>query len=434
MAPFIRNEVSVKVLKLSSSPAVLSRVACACVAMTAAWSGVARAEEMPLYLTLSQSLQRDSNFSRTTQPQSERISVTAVTAGLDKSYGRQNYKASAQVAAQRYDHFGKLLNNDAKNFDGSVSSDVGANWRLSLGGNFSENLTAPQDNQLDNRVVRNIRRYRDGNVSVQYGNGGRWSVVTTVDSNRLTYSDDNYAFRNAQQHSTGARLVYNASDLLNFGVGPRWVSTRYPNRNDETVDDRNLDFSTNWQVSGLSNLSALLSLRNSESSLTTGRRTNAFTGALGWAYTPRGLMTYGVNLRRATDSDRFREAGQASFFGSTYNTLQNVAFDNVTTTLGLSAQYLATAKLNFTLSYYLIRYESSNVRDKAQLGNTQFSIAGSNNDYNSRYNSVSLAANYRPIQAVGLSCSVQRYKQTQDQFRPKYDGNSTECSASFTLD
>lgn len=416
---------------------VFPRAVLVAVAATVAGSPqLAQAQEKsPLFLTLSQTLRKDSNFTRTTRAERETISATALTAGVDESYGRQTYRGSAQLGLVKYSRFGDQLDNTTKDIDGSISSEFGANWVATLSGNYSENLTSPQDNVGANRVVRNIRRYRDTNLAVRYGTGGRWSLVGTVDRNRLNYSLASFQSQNAEQQSSGLRLVYNSSDLLSFGLGPRWVKTNYPvNRNNETIEDRNLDFTTNWQVSGLSTLNLLLSLRDSESSAVGSRRTNALTGALGWTYTPRGLLSYGVNLTRATSADRFTERGQLSTTAGAIGTVQNVTTDTINTTLSLSSQYRITGKVFAGAGYAFTRYESSRDRDRTTSSLVIFNDASSTSA-DSHQQTLSLSLSYLPIRAVGLRCGWQTYRQTADVFgRQKYDGHSTDCSASFTLD
>ncbi len=417
-----------------SNPTPLTRVASLVLLSAAPLAVQAQSDNLPLFLTFSHSIQRDSNFARTTDAVSETVNATGVAAGLNKAYGRQNYTLYGRLTANRYDRFGDQLNNDGKDVNAAFSTGIASNWQVSLTGQYNENLNSIQDNLASARLVRNIRKYRDGKLTVQYGNGGRWSLVGTADTNRLSYTE--IPTQNANQRSTGLRLVYNHTDLLNFGVGPRWVTTEYPKRTDEsTIKDRNLDFTTNWQVTGVSKLNALLSLRNSKASGVSGRSTDAFTGSLGWVYTPRGLVTYAVNLSRSTDSDRLQETQAFRVGSGTVNTLRNVASDNVTNTLFMSAQYQATAKVAVGATYELNRYEASRLRDPAALGSTGLVLAGSSTDSNSRRQAVGLSVQYAPIRAVAVSCSLQRYSQTPDNVgRIEFEGHSTGCSASFTLD
>ena len=415
----------------------------ACAALAAcsvlvATPSVGHAEDDPLSLTLSQNLRRDSNLLRSTNARSDTVSTTAVQGDFNKAYGRQVYRASARFARVRYDQFNQL-DNDAKNLNASVSSEFASNWLASLNASNTSSLNAPQDNPINNRLLRNIRHYRSVGGSVQYGNGGTWAIQGTFDNNRLNYSEDLFQFQNARQSSQGLRLIYNASDLLNFGVGPRWVRTRYPsNSTIGEAKDQNLDFTVNWRVTGLSSLNALLTRRESEQGLTGGRRVQAVTGSLGWGYTPRGRISYGLNLTRATNADRFQDVQAVRLSGSNVRALQNVALYTITTSLNLSASAPITGKISTGLSYGFTHYEQTNARDRSTtnnafvdqlLGNNASSTSSSSN-----LQSLSWSTNYAAYRWLGVNCSLQFYKQSADVNRPRYNGHAVDCGANFTLD
>ncbi len=385
------------------------------------------AEDTPLSLTLSQNLRHESNLSRSTKAQSDTVSTTAVQGSINKAYGRQTYSASARFARARYNQFSNL-DNDAKDVNLGMSSTFASNWSASLNGSTTSGINAPENNPVANRLLRNIRHYRDIGGSVQYGNGGTWAVVGTFDNNRLTYSESLSDYQNSEQSSQGARLVYNASDLLSFGLGPRWVHTRYP-QNPAAGDtkDTNLDFTVNWQVTGLSGLNLLLSQRQSEVGQS-GRRVNATTGSLGWGYTPRGRISYGVNLTRATSADRFQDA---SLSQGNFRALQSVAQDSVNTSLNLSASAPLTGKVSTSLSYGLTFYEQNNSNTLALNGVT---VSSPSSNSSSRLQSLGWNTNYAAYRWLGMNCSVQFYNQTADVSRPKYNGHSLGCGASLTLD
>lgn len=444
-------EVSVKSLStplnMPSNLQVLRLAAWAAMATCTAalLPSVAHAEDTPLSLSLSQNLRRDSNLLRSTNARSDTVSTTAVQGVFNKAYGRQVYRASARFARAHYDEFNQL-NNDAKDLSASVSSQFASNWLASLNASDATSMNAPQDNPATNRLLRNIRHYRNAGGSLQYGNGGTWAIQGTFDSNRLSYSEDLFQFQNSQQSSQGVRLIYNATDLLNFGFGPRWVRTKYPNNSSiGEAKDQNLDFTVNWQVTGLSNLNALLSRRESEQGLTGGRRIQAVTGSLGWGYTPRGRMSYGVNLSRATNADRFQEAqafSVSSLSGRTaLRSVQNVALDTITTTLSMSASAALTGKISTGLSYGLTRYEQNSARDRSvtTLVNTGqqvnlFNTNATSSNSNSRLQTLTWSTNYAMYRWLGMNCSLQFYKQTADVSRPRYNGHAVDCGASLTLD
>lgn len=427
---------------LSTFSNTVARRAAAGAAMAAcsvvvALPSVGCAESLPLSLTLSQNLRRDSNLLRTTEARSDTVSTTAVQGVFNKAYGRQTYRASARFARARYDRF-NLFDNDAKDLGASFSSEFASNWVTTLNANDSTNLNAPQDNPANNRLLRNVRRYRNVGGTVQYGNGGTWAVLGSFDTNRLSFSEDLFQFQNSRQTSQGLRLIYNATDLLSFGMGPRWVRTRYPNNAaiGETKD-QNLDFTVNWRVTGLSSLNALVSRRESEQGIT-GRSVNSVTGSLGWSYTPRGRIAYGVNLTRATSADRFQETQPLFILGNSLRTVQNVALDTITTSLNLSASAPITGKISTGVSYGLTRFEQNSARGRAVtnipvvddfLGNN-----ASSSSSNSQLQSLTWSTNYAAYRWLGVNCALQFYKQSAGVGRPRFDGHSVDCGASFTLD
>ena len=289
----------------ASAMTVAVALSCGWAWPTAAW---ADDEPLPLFLTTSLSFEHDSNFSRTPKASSETVRSLAVAAGLNKAHGRQNYMVYGQLTQNKYNRYGDLLDNDGKNVNAAFDTEIASNWKAGVGYRYNENLNAIQDNSssLNQRVVRNMRRYRDVNGELRYGVSGRFAVVGSLDQNSLTYSAQREL--DADQRSHGVRVQYNPSDLLSFGFGPRWVETDYLNRvRNRNVRDRNLDFTTNWRVSGVSLLTGRLTWGKTRIS-DVPEESDAFTGAVGWVYTPRGPLTYNVNWSRATDTDRLQES------------------------------------------------------------------------------------------------------------------------------
>jgi hypothetical protein len=415
------------------APTLPATVLAAVAAAAALAGGVAFADEddTPFSLTLSHSILRDSNFSRTTQAQAETVNSTGLRLGLDKAYGRQVYRAGAKITSNRYAHYGDLLNNQGKDFNGSITSGIASNWLVSANGLYSENLNQIQNNQTTARLTRNIRKYRDGGFSVQYGNGGTWALVGSYDANRTRYSETASQYQNADQHTTGFRAVYNSSDVLNFGLGERQVRTQYPNQSTGlVVKDSNFDVSANWQATGISNLGVVLTRRTSKYSNDPDTSVTGWTGSLDWSYTPRGLLSYGVSLSRTTGSDR------SKFGGFTVETLDNgvitvggylAAYNSVTNSLNLSSRMQATGKLSFSAAYSLSKYAVDS--NKAYFIGTV-----DNRSSHSVGHAARLSGNYAATRSINLGCGVSTYSQTRDLYRLRYAGRSVDCNASFTLD
>jgi len=421
------KEVTVKVFVNPRASAMTVAVALSCgwAWPTAAW---ADDEPLPLFLTTSLSFEHDSNFSRTPKASSETVRSLAVAAGLNKAHGRQNYMVYGQLTQNKYNRYGDLLDNDGKNVNAAFDTEIASNWKAGVGYRYNENLNAIQDNSssLNQRVVRNMRRYRDVNGELRYGVSGRFAVVGSLDQNSLTYSAQREL--DADQRSHGVRVQYNPSDLLSFGFGPRWVETDYLNRvRNRNVRDRNLDFTTNWRVSGVSLLTGRLTWGKTRIS-DVPEESDAFTGAVGWVYTPRGPLTYNVNWSRATDTDRLQESQYVIAGGQLFETLGSVVDDRITNTLSLGAKYKASAKVNLGTGYRYVRYDNSRVGSNSVLRTS------SNRSSDSSYRALTVDASYQPIRSVELGCNWQRYKQTPDLFRLEYKGHATSCSASFTID
>lgn len=384
-------------------------------------------EDLPLFLTLSQSVRQDSNFSRNAAQASETISTTSVGGGLNKAYGRQTYRLSGALGAVRYRNF-EYLRNDTKRLDGQFTSEFGRNVRLTLGGQYDQGLNPIQNNNNGElRVVRNIRTLTSRSASLLYGLGGRFTLVGSLENNKQTFSEALYRTLDLDQQVRGARVLYNVTDTFQWGVGLRRVVTEYPFRDNEEVRDNNVDFQVGWQTSGLSSFDAVLSRRNSEYALS-GRKLNSWLGSLNWEFTPRGLIVYRVGLSRSTGSDRFTQ--RQALLGQGYDA--NFDYNTITTGLNFSARYQPTAKIGVTAAYSYAKYDSN--RAATSRFNDGTVVDEGNVQRNSHFSEVSLAADYAAMRSLKLGCNVSRYEQTADFFRRAFTGHTYGCNANFTLD
>ncbi len=392
-------------------------------------ASAAHAEDSPFSLTASQSFKHDSNFSRNSLEQSENVSTTTLRGDLNKDYGRQNYRAGVAIGAQRYTHF-KELKNDNKDANLGFTSGIASNWVLSLGGAYSQNLNPIQNNNNGQaRVTRNIRTYNDQNIALQYGNGGRWAIVGQLDGNRVKYSDSRYFYQNANQTVQGLKAIYNSTDLLNFGLGLRLVNTRYPATNNEELSDRNIDFSVNSRISGLSSFYGMVSRRQGHYK-NADRNTSGWTGQAVWNYTPRGLVSYTASLSRSTGADRYQQG--VSSFADLLSGVQSydINYDTTTTSANLNASLKATGKITVNAGYTFTKYDLSRVQ--TPQGSQVFSDRA--NITNSHYRGMTLGVNYAVLRNLNLGCAYTDYKQTPDSERVAYQGNQVDCKVSYTLD
>ncbi len=405
-------------------------------------------EKLPFYLSASQTVLRDSNFSRTDKAQAETVSSTAALLGFSKAYGRQQFDLNTQYAINRYAHYKEALDNDSKQMNGSVSSQFLANWQLSLGGSYSQNLNPIKDNVNVERVVKNIRTYNSRNIALRYGLDSLWSVTLTGDANSVRYSRQAYRGFEADQQSASVRVNYYPTNTLVWGLAYRPVKTHYVNSSaDRTINDHNIDVSANWLVTGLSKVDATFTRRRTTYSDDNLASTRSWSGSLGWRYTPGGLFSYTLNASRYTGTDRVN----TQFSGFDVNEA-NARRDTVNLSTNFSASIAAafTAKTSMRLSHGLSknRYNYTSVAnfsgqaEQAQiLGiplsdflctfqgycNTQFEVR-------SIQHTTGLTLTYVPMRAVSTQCDLQVYSQTRDRYGIRYQGRSLGCSVTATLD
>ncbi len=379
----------------------------------------------PLSLTLAQSFSHDTNFSRTTTPQSETISQTDAILALDKPYGRQNYSGSARIGAARFEKNGDKLNSQNYDVSAGFSSEIASNWLVNLNASASENLNPNQNNPTGERVEKNVVSQRDGGLSIQYGVLGRWAMIGTASMSRLKYSLASQETLNREQGSQGLRLTYAPSDLLVFGLGGTHTQSDYKNLvisgAPEQITQNSIDLTANWQSTGSSRLNGRLSAVENSYRSRPDISLKTFTGRATWTYTPRGLMTYALTLARSTDSDPNR----AGFIDSS-GTLLDRSRDNVTTSAQGNVRWNFTQKVGFGAALGWYKYD---IKDAYSGSTTSINTTDS-----SHYTTFTLSGDYQYSRAINMGCSAQSYKQTQDYTRVAFDGAYYSCRASFTID
>ena len=402
-------------------------------------------DDTPLSLTLSQGFTRDSNFTKDdTNKVGDTISTTAAQVSLNKAYGRQNYQAGLKLSKQQHAHF-KDLNFDGKDANAALSTEVARNWLLSANGVYADTLNPVQNNGLTGGVEKNVKKYRDGGFSAQYGNGGTWAVAGSIDANKQSYSSIAQQGQNANQRTTGLKAIYFVSDALQYSLGARRVVTKYElNTTYDQVIDRNIDLSTQLQITGLTNLRATLTRRATSYVPTDPSvvlpNNGGWTGDFNWQYTPHGIASYNLGFSRTTGSDRQQStnpqeiAQNVSIHGYGSDTVTSKINNNtVTSTISLNGRAQLTGKLSATSSYAVSQFKI----DRAYTVDFKHSLdlnkegASSVDSYN---HALTFGVDYTALRSLRLGCSYQRYSQGYDGiYHIKYSGNSVDCNVNFTL-
>jgi hypothetical protein len=403
-------------------------------------------DDSPLSLTLSQDFTRDNNFTKDDANKvGDTISTTAAQASLNKPYGRQNYQAGLKLSKQKHAHF-KELNFDGKDATGAFSTEVARNWLLSANGAYSETLNPVQNNGLTaDRIDKNVKKYRDGGFSAQYGNGGTWAIAGSLDANKQRYSSVAQQGGDSDQRTTGMKAIYFATDALQYSLGGRRVVTKYEsNPTYAQIVDRNIDLSTQLQITGLTNLRATLTRRASSYTPTDPvvvlPSNSGWTGDFNWQYTPHGIFSYNIGFSRTTGTDRTQKTFDqdvdvnVSRYGHGTDTVTSKVNNNtVTSTLSLSARAQLTGKMSLSSGYNISQFKVDRVY--AVDYTHALDLSSENSTSVKSYNRVlTFGLDYAALRSLRLGCSYQRYSQGADGlYHLKYSGNSIDCSANFTL-
>lgn len=396
-------------------------------------------EQLPIYITGSQTFQHDSNLfrDRDDRASSDTVSITGVKLGLDKSYGRQRYRASALYSINRYRNNSQLDIN-AHEVEASLDTEVGSDFygSLSLSDGRSQ---APFDVGGTQRLLvgqQNVQSTRSLDASGRYGLYGKWSLEGALSRFEQDYTVTRWYYPKRTATTAYGGVRYSPTDTLSFGVGLRNVPgrTTYFDDADNLISDktrsRNIDFSTRWLVTGLSLLDARISATRTTHSLQS-QAQRAVTGRLDWNYTPQGLLSYNVYIRRDNSNN-----GYFNSFVQTYATSDSISFGTLNTTngtltneVGGRIRWDVTSKIGVLAS---ASYASNRV-DTTYVDTTTGASTAAAITTTSNFSSLGLTVQYSPIRWLDLSCSVRRLNHTADQNTLPYSANVMGCTASATL-
>lgn len=411
----------------------------------AAGSQPALADNWPVYVSGSQRITHDSNvFRATTEEQSDVISTTSATIGLDKNYGRQNYQASLSVNANRYSENDQL---DYNGYQGNLgfSSTIGQDISVSAAFNKERALASFAAN-TDRRVERNIRDSQSYGFNGRYGLYGAMSVGVSASHFEQDYTARSGSYPEQSSSSYGFDVRYTPRQLLTFGVGYRHSPGRSSYSNTDTngsefeSSTNNIDFTTAWQVSGLSVLDARFSLTRQERKAVgdnSGLQLvnddyQGWTGQLNWRYTPRGRLSYRVAMARDTTNNSSLYDTDKEIRPVYSNTISS-SDNRVSTTFNANVDWEATAKVRVGLGTQYGIYETRRLQEQTQtiLGNTTTEIVPVTK--NGRFVSVGLSANYDALRWLSMGCNVSKERRTEDLDSTGYHATVFGCVLTATL-
>lgn len=404
-------------------PVVLSGLS---LAGGAAQSGVIE----PFSVTATQTVNYDNNYLRNDNAkQSELISSTSLSVGLDKSYGRQRYVATATGTAQRNRNF-KRFSNDGYAVSASLSSSIGANSYGVVAAQLGRSLQNP-DEQTGARTAQNVTT-RTASAFLLHGLYSRLGGSVSMQTSKTSYSLQ--TLQDKDQVGGRVGLRYNPSDRLSFDLGYKQSDIELINLPTAArkIKRSDIDLTTVWFVSGYTNLRGAVAMSRERRPGTQGFDFDGVTGSLSWDFTPGGRTSYGVTISRDTSNAGQGTAISVQSDATTVASFSNPTQNLLTNSINASVRYSLTSKVNLSAGMGYSRY--SNVLNASGNNVVQLTDISGFEKANVDTTSVNAGFSFSPLRLVSLGCNLQAYTRSKSRLSPAYKGEALGCSASVTLD
>ncbi len=434
----------------NKSLAILSPL-CLCL-----YAAGARAELEPFSFTASESLQHQSNPTRTwdSQKTADWISVTEFSAALDEAVGRSKLVGSAAVNYSDYRHEHSLSAygyrgglefdwNTIGDLSGALGADTDRHQYLQ---GVTANATATTGAVA--QTERNIQTDDHVFGRLALGGPGRWQIFGGADANQRHFSASDYRGDDERQWSSNLGTNYATSPDLSFGVVGNYMHGEYPhtpvptgftNTNGEPVfaegvsrfNTRSVDLTTKLNATGNSAFDASVGY-TSENSQSLAKPIHFVNGSLNWTWTPPSHFTVKLGLKRSSDVDTNSTGANAGVLNA--NNLSGTSINNLAM---LDVSYALTAKvtLDANSSYSEQRY--SDVRElvpdtKNPGAFVQDDVSGS-----LRTATIYFSAHYLPTRTTDVNCGVgyerRRVTTALTNYAPDYTNTTVQCAASISF-
>lgn len=392
--------------------------------------GTAHADNVPLSFSVSQTLQHDSNLLRRADdndPESDTISGTGLRLNFDKSQGRQRYFADLNATINKYSNF-SIYDNTSYDLGLGFSTEIGAKAQLALNAQATQDLIKFEDAGRANVEDKNLRDVQQFDGTLSYGLYGPLSVNVGLSMFKQTYDLSSSSFEDVDMRSVSAGLTYAPSDLLRFGVALRKSDSDIGfdsqiGRISGERDRQYVDFTTRYEVTGVSSLFARVSWTEQQRSYHAIRNTldeDGWTGYINWNYRPRGRLTLNVSLTRDQGSN-----GQ--FQGESF-TSTSQSENTTSTALSTRMGWELTSKVRLNLTYDYTKYKRE--RDLQQI----FSILGitfpitENSESGNHYQAVGMSMTWVPRRWLQFGCGISGMKRTED---PTFNYNAFDATVYY---
>ena len=378
-------------------------------ALGMSWLGAAQADDPnPYYIGGSASVAHDTNVYRLPSATGDTSYSVGLLGGFDQPIGRQRVYASGTLQETRFQDL-KQLNHT------NYSVNLGIDWATiyNLSGTLSQTSSQSLYNYGGANTIqtnaKNLERRNETVARLRYGGAALLSLDTSYTRRNQKYSDPAYRFNALNQDAVSVGLTYRPRDALTLGTALRF--TRGQQQLNRDFDRKDVDLTANWVPTGLSSVNARLSYgkRTSRNGVSAFDFTGT-TGQLKWTYQATGKLSFVSTFNRDSGAESgFMNGQQVGSFGDE---------SRLTNALSLNTTYALTSKIRLDLNLYANRRSlaSGVFRGRDAL------------------HSATLAATYKPLRNLSLSCNAGRdSRSASGQVSFDYGNNSVSCSAQITL-
>lgn len=403
--------------------------------LTSLLAGFAHAQSSPYYVGAMVNISHADNLLQLVDgreapagySKSDRITTTALLAGLDQHIGRQRVFGNLSLRSNRYAD-NSLYDNQ------SYTASLGLDWSTvehisgTLVASANRNLASFSLQEIGLLEQKNLETVQTLDATLRVGLVTRYSLEAALGQMRVKNSLDaaSVKARDYNRDTASLGLRWRPSAASSLGLAWRGTKGRYPHfqltadgYQADRFDRQDVDLTATWQPSGASHLDLRLSSGKTEYDLATQRDYSGLTGTLGWRWQTSGKLRLETRLTRDTGQDSY---AVTTIFGTPGTT----DYSRIANTLGLRADYAATAKINVNLGLQT---------SDRKLVRTQPGFFGPIDDTGSeRTTTLSLGVRWTPYRSLALGCEVGNNKRRGDGvLGTDMSATTYGCNAQLTL-
>ena len=398
-----------------------TRLLAALMACSALGTAAAQSSPRPWTLSAGQNWTHESNVlnSPPGSEQSDTVSTTTLSGGLDLTLGRQRAYANASFNHQNFRHL------SARNNDGyALAAGLNGSTVGHLSGSLKFNANRRQADFNVGGVtplsISNIERSEEFAFNLGLGEVGLLGLDLGAGQRKVSFSAPEFVSRAYAQDSARLSLAVRPSGiwLLSLGLGgdrTRFVAPAPGQSRAENSRREDAFVAAMWLPSGLSTLSLRLASSRVQYERAAASNFEGLTGSLAWNWKPTGRLTLNSYLTR--------ESGQESGFlrlnGS--NSVSATDFSQLSNTQGLRATFDASGKVAVSAALAW-----------AQRDFVDGATAASSSD---KTQSLTVGARWAASRTFAMTCSATRDERTGSSVNlPSYSGSRFGCTGQLSLD